>query len=610
MKPGGAHGFAASDSRRSWRLHVMIAIAAVFLAAANARADVSVRATLDTQQAQVGQPVTLSIEVQGAQNVESPTLTGLEDFDAQYIGPSTQVSIINGQMRSSATHRYALTPRREGRFNLGPFTVKFDDQEYRTQPLQLNVGKAPPIPQAPAAGQGEGSQQVRLVATVPKTEVYLHEVLPLDVTLYVGNIQVADVQYPTVTAEGMSLDQFGRPRQFGQMIEGRRWDAVQFHTTIIPLQEGARSLGPVILRLNLVERGRQGGTFNDTLFNAFGARRRSAEVHAEPVQLTVLPLPQEGKPPSFSGAVGNFNMQVSASPTEVTAGDPITVKIVIRGEGNLADARPPAPISVEGFKAYDAQVTQPEGDALRVFEQVLVPNEATVTSIPPVRFAYFDPAERTYKTIESAPIALAVRPAQPGQETRILAAEGERRVTREELGRDIVYIKDDLGALRPRSSPWYGGWLFLLWQPIPALLFIAAIFYDRRRQRLTGDVRYARFTQARRNARRGLALAEEALKHADPGAFYDQLSRTVQSYLSDKLGLPPGAIYTATAGDWGITHEIAQRLRHLFEACEQVRFAPTSADGDMRGVLSAAEDIIKRLEKECVRVPTAGKARP
>ena len=603
MNPAG-YG-CASKRRRRGAVYVLIAIAVACLGAGAALADISVRAVVDQQQAQVGETITLSIEVSGAQNVEAPALEGLDGFAAQYVGPSTQVSIVNGQMSTATTHRYALTPQREGRFTLGPFTVNYGSEEYRTQPLAVTVSRAPAVPQAPAAGQG--GDELRLATTVAKTEVYLHETVPMDVTLYVGNAQVSDVQYPTVSAEGMSLDQFGRPRQYGQMIEGRRWEAVQFHANVIPLQAGARSLGPTVIRLNEIKRGRGGGM--DQMFHAFTARRQPREVRAEAIELNVLPLPEEGKPQSFSGAVGRFTMQVSASPTEVTVGDPITLKIVLRGDGNLADARAPALVSLDGFKAYDAQVANGEGDALRVFEQVLIPNDASVTGIPAVRFAYFDPTARAYQTVESAPIALAVRPAQPGQETRILAAEGARRITREELGRDIVYIKDDLGTLRSRSAPWYGSWLFLLWQPIPILLFVAAVVFDQRRQRLSGDVRYARFTQAHRNARRGLTLAEEALKRADPGAFYDHLSRTMQSYLSDKLGLPPGAIDAAVAGDCGLSSESAQRLRQLFDVCEQVRFAPSSADGDMRGALAAAEDIVKRLEKECTSVPPAAEAR-
>jgi hypothetical protein len=137
------------------------------------------------------------------------------------------------------------------------------------------------------------------------------------------------------------------------------------------------------------------------------------------------------------------------------------------------------------------------------------------------------------------------------------------------------------------------------------LLLAATVLYDRRRQKLSGDARYARFVQARRNARRGLNLAEDALQRADPGAFYDELSRTLQTYLSDKLGLPPGAIDPAAIDASGVSADSAARLRDLFGVCEQVRFAPSSADGDMRGALAQAKDIIGRLEKECRTAPAA-----
>src|SRR5207244_6922774 len=100
--------------------------------------------------------------------------------------------------------------------------------------------------------------------------------------------------------------------------------------------------------------------------------------------------------------------------------------------------------------------------------------------------------------VDSQPIALVVRAPKNAPQSEIIAggAPVVRALPEEKLGRDIVYIKDDPGALRPRAQPWYGSALFLLWQPLPLLLFIAAMWYDQRRQRLSGDVRYARFTRA------------------------------------------------------------------------------------------------------------------
>lgn len=592
---------------RGWWRTVLprVVILAIVVSATPAQADISASASLNAQNAQVGQAVTLSIELKGAQNVEAPALTGLDDFEAQYVGPSTQVSIVNGQMSASVQHRYALTPKRAGRFILGPFTVEYGGQQYQTNRLQLTVAQPSTAPGAPAAGAPAGDR-LRVVLTVPKTEVYFHEVLPMEVTLYVGALQVSDVQYPTVAAEGLSIEPFGQPRQFSQMIEGQRWDIVQFHTSVIPVQAGTRPLGPATQRLNVIERQRQGGMFNDPFFNAFTSRRRPMEVRSDVVELTVLPLPEEGKPASFNGAIGRFELSAAASPAEVSAGDPITLRMVLQGSGNLTDARPPQLLSTDGFKVYDPQVSNADAGALRVFEQVLIPNGTAVTSIPTVRFSYFDPEARQYRTTETAPIAISVRPPEGGSETRILAADGERRIVREQLGRDIVYIKDDIGSTHRGSDASYGSWLFLAWQPIPLLLLGGAILYDRHRRRLSGDLRYARFMQAKRHARQGLDRADEALKASQPAAFYDHLSRAMQDYVADKLGLPPGAVDPAVVEQSGVSAETAVQLRELFAAWEQVRFAPAAADGDMRGLLVRAKAIVDRLERECRSVPAQG----
>jgi hypothetical protein len=279
------------------------------------------------------------------------------------------------------------------------------------------------------------------------------------------------------------------------------------------------------------------------------------------------------------------------------------LRTLLQGSGNLSDAQPPTLVATQGFKTYDPQVANTPAGALRVFEQVLIPDDASVTSIPSVSFSYFDPEARAYRTIETAPIAISVEPAEGG-ETRILAASGERRLSQEKLGRDIVYIKDDLGAVSRRSAPWYGSLLFVLWQPVPLVLLGLGVAYDRHRRRLTGDVRYARFMQAKRNARSGLARAEAALSDPDPAVFYDELSRTLQSYLSDKLGLPPGATDHVIIEEHGVSGESAAQLRELFASCEQVRFSPSSADGDRRSALARAKDVVARLERECTMVPT------
>ena len=588
-----------------------LALAITALAASSAGADITVHATVNARTAQVGEPLSLTIEVKGAQNVAAPALGALDGFDAQYVGPSTQISMINGQINASVQHRYSLVPQRAGHFTLGPFTVEYQGQQYQSAPLTVDVGASNPPPaagqQAPApqaqAAKGAGSNQLRVTLSVPRQEVYLHEPIPVDVRLYVGDVRVSDVQYPTIQGDGLSIDKFPEPSQQRQEVEGQIFQVVRFQTTVIPLRAGTVTLGPAAVQLSLLTR-RRGNTFNDPFFDRFfqndpfNTERRPMDVKSDPVTLAVLPLPEEGKPPGFSGAVGSFNMEVSAAPTELNAGDPITLKINVTGSGNLAEAQPPALSNAADFRTYEPRANKTDA-GLKAFEQVLIPNDSNVHAIPPVRFSYFDPQARQYRTLESQPIALVVRPPQnaPRQEIVLGGGPAGRIAPEETLGHDIVYIKDDPGRLTSRSDTWYRSVAFLLWQPLPLALFAAAVWYDRRRQRLTGDVRYARFTRAGKQARRALATAERALAAGNREQFYDALSRTMQEYLAAKLDLAPGAIDADAVAARGVPPECAQRVRDFMRTCEHVRFAPGASDGDMRGTLALAQEVIKQLER-------------
>jgi len=286
---------------------------------------------------------------------------------------------------------------------------------------------------------------------------------------------------------------------------------------------------------------------------------------------------------------------------------------MLNGSGNLAEATPPHLVSTDGFRTYETHPGKsedggPGGTSIaKSFEQVLIPNDAHVRAVPAVHFSYFDPQTHRYETARTDPIALAVRPPQNAARQEVFAGgtPGQRVTPEEKLGHDIVYIKDDPGTLSARSDHWYGSLFFWLWQPVPLVLFVAALWYDRRRQRLTGDVRYARFSRAGRQARQGLAAAEKTLAKGESVAFYDVVSRTMQDYLAAKLDLPPGAINADAVARRGVPADSLQRIAEFLATCEQIRFAPSSSDGDMRGMLTLAQQIVRRLERQRGLAPAA-----
>ncbi len=532
-----------------------------------AASEVSVHAAVHPPRVTLGEVLTLSIEVRGVQTTPAPTLD-IDGFESRYLGPSTQMSISNGQVAASVQHRYALHPLKPGQFTLGPFSVEHQGRQYQTDTLDVTVAAAQPSPQAPPrrpSGRPSspaqqlphtagGQNALRLQLSVPRHEVYLHEQVPVAVTLSIGAAHVADVQYPQLRKDGFSVEPFTEPTQQRQTRDGQRFTVLHFDTAVIPLRSGSLALGPASLRLNVLTRRRGGSPLSDPFFDrffqndffsSFSPERRPLTLRSDPLTLRVQPLPETGRPEHFSGAVGAFALEVHASPRDLSVGDPITVHMSVSGTGSLVEADAPTFVQTDGFRVYEPLAGKVQGST-KSFEQVLIPQDQTLETIPAARFSYFDPQARRYRTLESQPIALSLRPSHTTARQTVVtgpptAPSAHSQDEREALGQDIVYIKDAPGSLMPRARPWYRSLGFLLWQPLPLLLCLGAWWYDQRRRRLHSDSRYARFTAAGKQARQHLAQAERLLAQEEYPALYTTLAHTLRAYVSAKFDLPAGS---------------------------------------------------------------------
>jgi tetratricopeptide (TPR) repeat protein len=580
-------------------MRALVSALLVLLAAGVASAQVTARAVLDPPQIAMGQQADLSIIVDHARSSGTPAIANVDGLSVQYVGPESQVSIVNGQVSQSVTHHFSVTPVRDGTFAIGPITVPYEGGTASAGTVRLTV-------QAGAGGAGAqpGNDQLSLVMTAPRTAVWLHERLPLQVQLRVGAIRVGDVQFPEIPADGVAFEQLGQPTQ---RSEGGV-QIVDFATALTPLRTGPVTIGPATMRLSvLVQSQRRRSIFQP------GMTRQPMQLTTDALELDVKPLPEAGRPPDFSGAVGRFTLDVRATPLDLTQGDPVTLTITLRGDGNLASATPPALAASDTLRVYPAQAASGQGNAAssgvgleRVYEQVVIPQASGAVTLPPLRFSYFDPTAGAYKTVGPPPIALTIEPsARAAEAPQIVggAPAGKPAKSTEPLGRDIVFIKDAPGTLAPIGEHRWHSPLFWLLQLVPVGLWLAAREYDRRRQRLGTDVRFARFTRAGAVARDGLASARAALEAGDGAAFYDRVAGAVHEYLAAKLDLPPGSVTAERAGERlrraRVPDALADELRAFFGTCEQVRFAPSSgADGDMRRTLERAEAIVRALERE------------
>jgi hypothetical protein len=580
--------------------------------------DIRFEAFVNNRTLSLGSAGELVLTVHGTQDIDPPALPAIDGFDVRYVGPSTQVSVVNGEYSSAKAFTYTLFPLKTGKFTIPGFKVEINATEYRTDPLEVTV-----VSSAPAAGtdkaqdgdEGGSPQQeidlasrVRLLLLVPKARCYMNEKLPLLIKLYVQDLPLQDITMPQLNVLGISLGEYAQPRQYQEVVEGLKFQVVEFQTSITPTRSGKIILGPASVEGNILYRSNERknpfgrGLMDDSFFQGFftSYQKRPMTVSSRPVELEVLEIPREGKPADFSGGVGRFDLRVETGPAEVKVGDPVTLKISISGDGDFKAVKLPE-FGADGFKAYPPQV---KGDDQRkLIEQVIIPTRADITGVPSISFSYFDPVRGEYVTLVKGPFPLKVLAPLPGEEFQAVGfSQTQGSILKEDFGKDIVFIKDSPGKLRRKQGLWSRNFPLLLAFFLFVNVWAAFWGYYRYRVRLMRDEKYARRSRAPKKAREGILRAEKTLEQEDRSKFFDELSATFHSYLGDALHLPPGkAEGTAVIEvlrEKGIPQDLIQRLRDLEELFDMARFSALSMDPAVaRKVFDEARSLIEAIER-------------
>ncbi|MBN1871997.1 MAG: protein BatD [Candidatus Omnitrophica bacterium] len=572
--------------------------------------DLSFEVTVDGNRVALGSSIKLNLTFYGSQNVPAPHLPPIEGFKSQYLGPQTEISVVNGSVSTSITHVYSLLASETGSFTIPSFSVEYKGQTFTSKPILVEIVQEDAARRSPGASGNTSNLEDRifLILHIDKKEAYVNDVISVKVRLYMDNISVRDIQYPEIDFRSLQSEGFKEPKRSQEVLNGVMYDVIEFETDIFAVHPGEFILGPAELTCNLVTRKKSRQSFfDDDFFDGFFDRYEKYPLRLQSLEvpLTVLDLPSEGRPKGFNGAVGNYKFYLEANPKEVKVGDPITLKMRILGEGNFKTLSPPSPdFSEDEFKIYEPEVQQ--GKGVKEFEQVLIPKKESVTEIPQISFHYFDTDKRAYKTIVAGPIPIKVNPLAEGEELKVFELPESRDAFRkgEKLGRDIIFIKDNTEKLRRRGSYLYRSKPFIFIQVVPMALIILVSIYQKRKERLETDVRYARRMRAPRKAKKNLAHTKELLGSADKdsrGVFFDAVFKTLQEYLGDKFHLTSGGITADVVKDlakFDVNSGTLDKLKECFENCDRARYAPKEiTQTDMRSTYRLLEEVIDEMER-------------
>lgn len=585
MNPRRAH----SRSGRLW-----LSAAVVLLLSAGAATAQGITAQVDRTEATVEDRLVLTITIDGSQSAQ-PTLPELSDFDVVTGGQSTQMSIVNGRASSSVSHSFFLIPKRSGTFVIGSASVELDGRTYSSRPITVRILELSAQPSEP--------RDLFLTARVSTTESYVGQQVVYTWRFY-RRVRIGDARLEPVEFGGFVVEDLGEVREYQSTINGVSYLVSEFRKALFPQEEGQITIPASRLTCEVVVRSpqrRRRSLFEDFLGNTTTQTKvlRSREITVE-----VKPLP--APPRGFSGLVGDFALEARVSQQDLKVGESATLRLTVKGSGNVQMIGEPVLPALPSFKIYD---DKPQGSiertgskltGYRAYRKALVPLEPGDLTIPSVALVYFDPDSGGYRTARTRPISLRVQPAEGQEELRLTESlsPGTGKLAVRILADDILPIYKGLDAVAPASLARRSPALLAGGLLAPPLLFLGTLMAHRRRQRFELDAGLRRRHRALRRAKRQLKEIGQAVAGGEQPLAARLASRCLREFIGDKLNLEGSALTPGEAGEElrsrGVPEELSAEVRRRLERLEAAQFG--AAEIDQRRLAETLAVFLKRLE--------------
>lgn len=558
--------------------------------------------TAEVSKNQLGANERLRIEFTMNRNGDNFTPPNFQGFTV-VMGPSQSISNswINGVRTFSQSYIYILQPTSKGKHTIGAATVDIEGRTYRTKPIEITVTGEVQNPSIDKNSNDIARESFFLLAEVSKPNPYLNEAVTVIYKLYVGN-QIAlnslewltTPKYPNFWSQDLKMQQY----EIGDCnYQGKPYRCITVKKVVLyPQKTGVLTLEPLTMDAVLSVPTGQRDFFGRPYYEEVSRRVTSGNR-----TLNVKELPQEGKPDSFGGAVGDFSFNVTTNKLTLKANESLQLKVEVSGSGNLKLFDLPKPIFPSSLEVYapeqkDDISTTLQGMNGRVeHTYTIVPEYKGKYPVSGLTFSYFNPVTQKYVTLKTDDLLIDVTegPAADSNTT----ANSDTSVTQTDNSFAPVQTNAQLQPIGKRS--FFGSVGYYLWSLLPLLIIPIVLLWWRAQQRRAGDIEGNKVRVANRLAKKYLGEAKRKL--GDKATFYEALERALHNYLKAKLKIETAEMSKDTISELLLQRQadeatVSQFIK-LLANCEMARYAQHS-EAAMERDFEAAVEVISGLDKQ------------
>ncbi len=541
--------------------------------------------------------------------------SGLEVIAGPYTSQQSSYQMVNGHTSSSSsiTFTYTLYANKNGSYVIPEAHAVINGRRIKSKIVKIVVaGQAQNGGGAPSMHHDNESSRTRsagsaitgndLFIKVSASKRRVHEQEPILLTYKVYTlVELTQLEGKMPDLTGFHTQEVKLPQQKSFHVEnvnGRPYRCVTWSQYVMyPQMTGKLQIPSITFKGIVVQQNRNVNPFEAFFNGGSGYVEVKREIIAPGVSLQVDPLPK--RPAKFSGGVGRFNISASLDKTEVKAGDPLQLRVVVGGIGNLKLIKQPIILFPKDFDKYAPKVTDKtklttkglEGNM--VYDYLAVPQNQGNYTIPGVELVYYDTSSNTYRTVKTQPFTV-----------KVAKGEGSGSKAAERMSNaddDIRGIHETNTAQHASNDFFFGSLAYILANILPLIAFIILLIIFRQRAIDNADVVKMRGKKANKIATRRLRKAHGLMLSGKQSEFYDEVLHALWGYVSDKLSMPVEQLSRDNISENLTRHKVDEETIHKFinalDECEFARYAPGDAAGNMNRTFESAMTAIMNIEE-------------